>query len=156
MIRFEFSKRNGDTVRLIRQNLSNADRDLVRQVASTLLPRLKQAAPISKPDYFGRNNPGTLKRSLHFRSSGKTMELWGADYGLYVIGGTRPHIIAARRKPFLVFWWDKTRRVMYLKRVKHPGTQPNDFRQTALEEADADIRSYLRQLAERIAGMMRT
>lgn len=155
MLRISFQEDPGESVRLIRVAIPNEQSRTLESVADRILVHLRAVVPVSKPDYFGRNRPGILRDSLKFRRRGRDMELWGADYGLYVIGGTRPHPIVARRKPFLVFYWEKTGRVMYLKRVRHPGTKPNDFREAALDRADADVRRELNTLAERIMGRVK-
>ncbi len=49
---------------------------------------------------------------------------------LFVLNGTRPHLIRPRRKKFLRFEVDGG--VVYTKLVRHPGTRPNDFMGRAL------------------------
>lgn len=41
--------------------------------------------------------------------------------------GTRPHEIVPKNGRFLVFYWPKVGRVVFLRRVQHPGTRPNPF-----------------------------
>jgi hypothetical protein len=41
--------------------------------------------------------------------------------------GTRPHVIVPRNAAYLVFWSDRAGRVIYTKRVMHPGTKPNRY-----------------------------
>lgn len=48
----------------------------------------------------------------------------------YVLDGTRPHIIRARRAKYLRF--EVGGQVMFRKMVRHPGTDPNDFMGRAL------------------------
>jgi hypothetical protein len=48
----------------------------------------------------------------------------------YVLDGTRPHLIRARRAKFLRF--EVGGQVLYRKVVRHPGTDPNDFMGRAL------------------------
>ena len=52
---------------------------------------------------------------------------------LYVLGGTRPHVIRPVRARALKFTVGA--RTVYAKVVMHPGTQPNRFRQEALRAA---------------------
>jgi len=54
-------------------------------------------------------------------------------YALYVHEGTKPHEIKAKNAPFLVFFWPKVGKVVYFKRVWHPGTKPYKFLEKALE-----------------------
>ncbi|MEW2568305.1 hypothetical protein [Streptomyces sp. NPDC047070] len=49
---------------------------------------------------------------------------------LFVLNGTRPHLIRPRRKKFLRF--EVEGHVVYTKLVRHPGTRPNDFMGRAL------------------------
>lgn len=49
---------------------------------------------------------------------------------IYVLNGTRPHIIRPRRKKALRFEVDG--RVVYAKIVHHPGTRANNFMAEAL------------------------
>lgn len=41
--------------------------------------------------------------------------------------GTKPHEIVPKTGRFLVFYWPKVGRVVFVKRVQHPGTKPNPF-----------------------------
>jgi hypothetical protein len=41
--------------------------------------------------------------------------------------GTRPHVIVPRTAPMLVFWSNRAGRVVYARKVLHPGTRPNRF-----------------------------
>jgi hypothetical protein len=52
---------------------------------------------------------------------------------VYVVGGTRPHIIRPVRARALRFTVDG--RVVYAMIVHHPGTQPNDFLAASLRAA---------------------
>jgi hypothetical protein len=52
---------------------------------------------------------------------------------LYVIGGTRPHVIRPVRARALKFTMGS--RTVYAKVVMHPGTQPNNFLRDALRTA---------------------
>jgi hypothetical protein len=52
---------------------------------------------------------------------------------LYVLGGTRPHVIRPVRARALRF--DMGGRTVYAKVVMHPGTQPNRFLQESLRAA---------------------
>lgn len=52
---------------------------------------------------------------------------------LYVIRGTRPHIIRAKNVRALKFRWHG--RTVFFTWVMHPGTKPNDFLRRALRES---------------------
>lgn len=53
---------------------------------------------------------------------------------IYVINGTRPHIIRPRR-PGGVLRFTVNGRVVYARYANHPGTKPNDFLRKALRAA---------------------
>ena len=48
--------------------------------------------------------------------------------------GTEPHVILPRRASLLVFYWPRVDRVVYLRKVQHPGTKPNPYLVDALRE----------------------
>lgn len=60
---------------------------------------------------------------------------------VYVVRGTRPHMIYPRRAKRLRFYWDKKGRIVYAKQVSHPGTAPNPFTIRGLHRA---LRGMLR------------
>lgn len=81
--------------------------------------------------------PGTLRDSIVKRPAmeGDTITfVVGSDDPIALLHheGTQPHVIAARRKPRLVFFWPKVGRVVSFKRVNHPGTKPNRYLTDAL------------------------
>ena len=49
------------------------------------------------------------------------------EQAIFVIKGTDPHIIRARRAPRLVFFWKKVGRVVAFKSVQHPGQKANNY-----------------------------
>lgn len=50
------------------------------------------------------------------------------EHAIFVIKGTQPHIIKARTKPLLVFFWKKVGHVVTFKQVSHPGhPTPNNY-----------------------------
>ena len=69
-------------------------------------------------------------------------ELWD-----YIIEGTRPHVIEAKRARALHFYWDKKGEEVFFKRVNHPGTAPNPFVRTTYERVGL---RQIQQAAERI------
>lgn len=48
-------------------------------------------------------------------------------HALYVHEGTKPHVIKARRAPFLVFYWHRIQGIFVGKKVNHPGTPSDPF-----------------------------
>ena len=49
------------------------------------------------------------------------------DYGEFVVQGTRPHVIRAKRGGVLAFNWPKAGGVVFFAKVNHPGTTANPF-----------------------------
>lgn len=60
-------------------------------------------------------------------------------YAGYVMYGTKPHVIRARRAKFLRFYWPKVGRVVFFKKVNHPGTKANRFLERALNRTAREI-----------------
>lgn len=49
------------------------------------------------------------------------------EYALHVHEGTVPHVIRAKKAPFLRFWWHRKGVFMVIKKVRHPGTPSIPF-----------------------------
>lgn len=84
-----------------------------------------------------RRRPGTLRDSIVKRvtedSRRIAVQVGSNDPIAYLHHeGTVAHVIQARRRPMLVFYWPKVGRVVAFKRVNHPGTDPNRFLTDAL------------------------
>lgn len=84
-----------------------------------------------------RRRPGTLRDTIvkRFVSRGgePAVEVGSDDpIALWHHEGTQPHVIRARRKPRLVFFWKRVGRVVSFPKVNHPGTRPNRFLTEAL------------------------
>lgn len=92
-----------------------------------------------------------LERSLH-----RTLEDGGATgviregerHGLFVRKGTRPHIILPRFKQAL-FWEGAPHPV---KRVQHPGTQPNPYHERAVAKSRDELEASGLDIVVKIAG----
>jgi hypothetical protein len=84
-----------------------------------------------------RRRPGTLRDSITKRvvatGRGPVVEV-GSDDKIALLHheGTVPHVIRARRRPYLVFFWRRVGHVVRMRQVNHPGTQPNRFLTNAL------------------------
>jgi hypothetical protein len=86
-----------------------------------------------------RRAPGGMKTTIRaqLRSAGGDFE--GSisvrhPAAIYVVNGTRPHMIFPRR-PGGVLRFTTGGRVVYAKFVSHPGNKPNDFLRQALRAA---------------------
>lgn len=71
----------------------------------------------------------------------------GVPYArIHELGGkTRPHIIQAREKPYLVFYWKKKHTWMRIKKVNHPGSKikKRPYLRPALEDTAPQIVSKI-------------
>ncbi len=88
----------------------------------------KRNAPVNKRG-GGGNLRQSIKSSMIGIARGK-VEV-GADYGVYVHEGTRPHIIRVRQRKVLA---DKRQGKIFGKVVQHPGTKANPFLQKAVDQ----------------------
>lgn len=61
-------------------------------------------------------------------------------YAGFVRWGTKPHVIRARNAPALRFYWPKVGRVVFFKKVNHPGTKPNDFLTRAVRRVARQVK----------------
>jgi hypothetical protein len=72
----------------------------------------------------------------------------GTKLAKWIIGGTRPHIIRAKRANALRFM--VRGKVRFAKFVHHPGTSPNDFVQKGAKAFNPRVRYWLNDLEKRI------
>lgn len=83
-------------------------------------------------------NKGRLRASIRIESRRlltlRSVYTIGSDvsYAGYVHDGTRPHVIRAKNKPYLVFRYQG--RWVRVKQVNHPGTRARPFLDRAVRE----------------------
>lgn len=116
---------NGPVVRRLIEDAELVKREAVRRVGVYQPPDAYSAAN-------RRRRPGTLRDKIVKRvvqgSAGVVLQVGAEDeIALLHHEGTVPHIIRARLRPMLVFYWPKVGRVVAFKFVHHPGTEPNRF-----------------------------
>ena len=84
---------------------------------------------------------GRLRNSIKVRPHNGGLMIWMVDYGKLVEFGTPPHIITPKDKKSLKFESNKIgrlsgnkkgKKIVFAKKVKHPGTRPNPFIRTAI------------------------
>lgn len=109
----------------------------VRSTTDTLLPYLRAVTPVGQHfDFDGTMHPGgQLRNSLYWQVGELGAMLHGAEQGVFVAGGTAPHEIRPSTKSALAFYWPRVGGGVVRKRVMHPGTAKNDFRQKGVEAA---------------------
>lgn len=72
----------------------------------------------------------------------------------YITGGTRPHVILPRNASVLRFEVAGGR-IVFARRVNHPGTRPNPFPERALERSGPSIAGETRAWATGMAAEVR-
>jgi hypothetical protein len=68
-----------------------------------------------------------------------------ASYAMYVVKGTRPHIIRPTNGSVLAFQ-GANGKMIFTRLVHHPGTKPNPFMQKAAEDARGKAEEVFAQL----------
>ena len=116
----------------------------VRKVLIKLDTDAKKEAPVNR-----QSGGGHLRQSIrHFitgPASGK-VEV-GADYGIFVHEGTRPHTIRAINKKVLA---NKRTGQFFGKVVKHPGTRANPFLKRAVDKNAGFINKQFALAVQRV------
>lgn len=72
--------------------------------------------------------------------------------GTWVSKGTKAHIIEARKRPWLVFFWERGPegpRVYKFKKVNHPGAKPNDYLDRSVERLEPEANQELANVVSR-------
>ncbi len=91
---------------------------------------VKRAAVVQCNKRTGKLSKSIVKRSVYEGRELGVRIVAAQPYALYVHEGTKPHIIRARNKPFLVFFWPNGptgAHVYKMKQVNHPGYKGNKF-----------------------------
>ena len=85
-------------------------------------------------------NTGRLRNSIHVDkiNEDKWIMADGVFYGVYVEYGTSPHLITPVRKKALKF--KVSNKVVYTKKVRHPGTNAQPFFRPALSYGKQKLR----------------
>ena len=90
---------------------------------------------------------GKLKSTIQKTSSAAGGSIFmgkGAPYFLYVLDGTRPHIIHFKNKGGL--WWKGANHPM--NHVHHPGTKANPYIDRGFEKSEAGIRTEVQKFVD--------
>jgi hypothetical protein len=88
---------------------------------------------------FAPFKTGAMRQGIGSRLEPGPGRMWvvvysTASYAPYVLGGTAPHVIAARNAKALRWFANAGHGpIMFAKSVNHPGTKANDFPEKAIE-----------------------
>lgn len=114
---------------------------IIEQGMGIVVPRLEALGHRIDANARGRVpvRTGELSRSIGhrtFRRGSRAIlrEQATAQHARYYHEGFAPHEIRARNAKALRFYWPKAGRVMYLKRVQHPGFAGKPFLRDAIHE----------------------
>lgn len=123
---------------------------------------LKARAPRSKASQFPKGSgrrPGRYAMSIRYQRAtqgGTSVKVtWTANtpYAKYVTEPTRAHVIQAKAARYLRYMGTGGK-VVFRKKVKHPGTKGNDFAvQTMRHYAPVAQGAYTRMMREALGGM---
>lgn len=128
------------------RKIQNLGRQWAHDVATDEVKYIRRAAP-SKTGKFRRTIQPYSRAfviGVKFDNYGRL----GTKLARWIIGGTRPHIIRARRVQALRFV--VRGRVRFARWVRHPGTRANDFIRRGAKAFDPRVQYWLRELERRI------
>lgn len=89
--------------------------------------------------------------ALRLRAEG-----YDPDILKYIVRGTRPHTIVPVRARALRFYWKKVGRIVFFKRVFHPGTRANPFIHRTVNRlmVSGEVERVSRRIAEGAIKLM--
>jgi len=130
-------------------------RDSLERIAANVVMLAQKNAPVNKGEGGGkRGYGGNLRQSIRYFPYGNTgfMVRVGAEYGVYVDQGTKPHVILPRTKPYLAFQING--RWIYTKRVNHPGTKPTFFFTNAVKATEPYANAEMGKAMDRVLNQL--
>jgi hypothetical protein len=154
-----FNITSDPTTRELTRRVLDASRGVEQDRRAVLRGQGRRFVQLAKDEAPKRT--GEFARSITFKTfqKGDTDEVniyTPQPLGKWITKGTKPHVIAARRAAFLRFYWPKVGKVVFFKRVNHPGTKANPFMSRAyrrwLPGARADLRTISTNWTRRIQG----
>lgn len=130
--------------------LGSLNRSL-RRIGGHFVPALKSRTPV---------RTGKLRASTRFQVKGSAEDMrlevrqgarskQGVIYRPFVVGGTRPHEIRPVNKKALRF--NIGGRVVFAKKVNHPGTKPNPYTQETIAAEMPQVKRIVQEEADRLA-----
>ena len=123
-------------------DLSHVAQQELLAIRAAFTYALKQEAPV---------RTGRLMKGIRVVGSPPQMRyIATAYYASYVLRGTKPHIIRAKR-PGGYLRFTTGGQVVYRRMVHHPGTRPNPFNERALKSIMPRVESALRRLGMKIS-----
>jgi len=135
-----------------RAEVMQAIKDGLNVIAS----QAKKTAPVDTGRYM--SSIGATSRAKEGIHEVRTLgaEIVGrvgsrVKYAPYIELGTPPHIIRAKRKKALSFYWAKLGKTITVKSVQHPGTRARHILENAVRIKADTVRRMISQAVERAA-----
>jgi hypothetical protein len=130
-------------------NAAQAETAVDRQLRNIMLRmrrRMEQFAYAEAPKDTGKYSRRITSRDISGGNVAGFEMLSPHPLSRFIQQGTRPHTIVPRRARMLRFYWPRVGRVVFARRVNHPGTKPNQFYQRALIRWRPEAMGELRQI----------
>jgi len=130
------------------QRIKAVGRQWTKEVAADEVKYIRKEAP-KKTGRFARTIEPYARdwvvgiRILPYPKLGYKLYRW-------IVGGTKPHIIRARRAQALHFYWTKRRKWVFFKWVRHPGTKSNPFVERGASKFQPRVKYWVNELGKRI------
>jgi len=124
----------------------------LERIANNVVELAQKNAPVNKGEGGGKRGAGgNLRQSIKRFPYGQTgfVVRVGAEYGVYVDQGTKPHVIVPRSSPYLVF---KTRDGNWVRaqRVNHPGQKAQPFFTNAVADTEVYANKEMSDAMDRV------
>ena len=129
------------------------------QASELYLVALREATPVRKdtPDHrqpAGGTAKNTTRKAIVGRTARSiTFGYYAPGYMKYVIGGTAPHDIVARRAPVLVYWSERAEEWRREFDVRHPGTRPNNYPRGAWRRCAPTVRLIMERAGKEVMNV---
>ena len=142
---------------MVRQKLNNL-MQAIPEVKERILNELgdyafrsyQEQVPVSMPRP-GKPSSGHLRNSVTLTRTLNGFKVYPtAYYARYVAYGTKPHVISARWKRKLWFWWERVGRWVDPVMVHHPGQKRNPFHARVYQMVYRKIRELVARYSQEL------
>lgn len=125
------------------KDLLETRRDNMRQIGRLATAALREEAPRKTGKYAS-----SIRYITRIEGTNIVMRTQSAQpLGKWIVGGTKPHIIRPVRAKMLRFVVNG--KVVFARKVKHPGTKPNLYPQRAYQKIRTPMMIILRKVGTR-------
>ncbi len=133
--------------------VSRLPRQLSKEVTSEAAKEGFQM--LAKATESKHRETGAMRRSIFNRRSGTDGRQIGFDpniapHAVYVLRGTRPHVIVPRNKSILKFYWERIGETVFRQSVNHPGYEGDDMILEAVNRIQRIMKSIVRDATRNV------